>query len=148
MSTPTLGGPSNGHLSPGDELDISFAVETIPDDSDASGIQDTPADNPSPSPSEEDHDVINDDNDDGHKSQSDQSSEDNASEDGDFDMEESLPSQHEDPEDEHASSSSSSRAPKRKAPVGEDEYIKANPELYGLRRSVRHKKLFTASKRS
>ncbi|KAM5380488.1 hypothetical protein ACJA88_004817 [Fusarium oxysporum] len=70
-------------------------------------------------------------------SASEQSSEDNASDDGDFDMEESLPSQNEDAMEDRDSSTDSNRASKRKAPVEEDEYIKANPELYGLRRSTR-----------
>lgn len=73
-------------------------------------------------------------------SESDNASEDNASDDGDFDMEESIPSQHDDAEEERASSIDSNRVPKRKAAVAEDEYIKANPELYGLRRSVRLEK--------
>lgn len=80
-------------------------------------------------------------------SESDASADDNASDDGDFDMQQSSPSRHEDQDDleviddvlptpTRASSSDSSRPPKRKAKVDEDEYIKANPELYGLRRSV------------
>jgi chromodomain-helicase-DNA-binding protein 1 len=69
-------------------------------------------------------------------SESEQSTPDNADEDGDFDMQESLPSQHDETAEDHASSTDSNRASKRKAPMGEDDYIKANPELYGLRRSV------------
>ena len=62
----------------------------------------------------------------------------NASDDADFDMEDDLPSPQTDGAANGAASSSqaSSRAAKRKAGTGEDEYIKANPELYGLRRSV------------
>lgn len=63
----------------------------------------------------------------------------NASDDAEFDMQESLPSQHEDViEDvqERPSSSDSNRAPKRKAAVVEDDFMRADPELYGLRRSV------------
>ena len=81
-------------------------------------------------------------------SESDASADDNASEDGDFDMQQSSPSRHDDHDDleiiddtvpspTRASSSESSRPVKRKANVEEDEFIKANPELYGLRRSVR-----------
>jgi chromodomain-helicase-DNA-binding protein 1 len=80
-------------------------------------------------------------------SESDASADDNASDDGDFDMQQSSPSQHEDQEElealddgiptiTRASSSDSSRPAKRKAKIEEDEYIMANPELYGLRRSV------------
>lgn len=68
---------------------------------------------------------------------SDGSDEDNASDDGDFDMQPSPASHHEEAADDRASSSDSNRGSKRKAPVDDEDYIKANPELYGLRRSVR-----------
>lgn len=81
-------------------------------------------------------------------SESEASPDDNASDDADFDMQQSSPSHHDDHDDlevldegiptpTRASSSESSRPAKRKANVEEDEFIKANPELYGLRRSVR-----------
>lgn len=38
---------------------------------------------------------------------------------------------------DRSSSQDSRRPTKRKAPLDEDEHIMANPELYGLRRSVR-----------
>lgn len=61
----------------------------------------------------------------------------NASDDADFDMEDSpAPSQSDAPQDETSTSNSSRRAPKRKAGADEDDYIRENPELYGLRRSV------------
>ncbi|KAI0128052.1 hypothetical protein F4776DRAFT_664803 [Hypoxylon sp. NC0597] len=62
----------------------------------------------------------------------------NASDDADFDMEDSpAASQSDAPQDETSTSNSSRRAPKRKAVADEDEYIRENPELYGLRRSSR-----------
>lgn len=62
----------------------------------------------------------------------------NASDDADFDMEDSpAPSQSDALQDERSTSNSSRRVPKRKAVADEDDYIRENPELYGLRRSVR-----------
>ena len=61
----------------------------------------------------------------------------NASDDADFDMEDSpAPSQSDAPQDQRSTSSDSRRTAKRKAAAEEDEYIRENPELYGLRRSV------------
>lgn len=59
------------------------------------------------------------------------------SDDADFDMEDNSPAPLTNGGREQSSTSSESRRPaKRKLPV-EDEHILANPELYGLRRSVR-----------
>jgi chromodomain-helicase-DNA-binding protein 1 len=126
----------------GNESDISEGLDA----------PNSPSEHPSPSEPEASNDeatnhVVVD-----HRmSESEESSVADASEDGDFDMQATSPSQHgndeeedreEDREEEEddvtagrASSTDSARAPKRKAPV-EDEYMKANPELYGLRRSV------------
>ncbi|KAF4966934.1 hypothetical protein FZEAL_10594, partial [Fusarium zealandicum] len=137
MSTPTIGGPSNGHLSPGDEISMSFDTGDHAGDSDSPDPHDHTLDQPSPSPSDDANDTSNMVQDDTHMSPSEQSSDDNASDDADFDMEESVPSQNDDAVEERASSTDSNRTSKRKAPVEEEEYIKANPELYGLRRSTR-----------
>ncbi len=60
-----------------------------------------------------------------------------ASDDADYDMEESAAaSQSDEHRDDRSTSRESRRAPKRKAVAEEDEYIRENPELYGLRRSV------------
>lgn len=65
------------------------------------------------------------------------STHDDASDDGDFDMDEGAPSPQSDHErDDRSASLSSRRSSKRKSPA-EDTYIQQNPELYGLRRSVR-----------
>ncbi|KAI0900136.1 P-loop containing nucleoside triphosphate hydrolase protein [Annulohypoxylon nitens] len=62
----------------------------------------------------------------------------NASEDADFDMEDSpAPSQSDAHHDETSTSNSSRRAPKRKVTADEEDYMRENPELYGLRRSSR-----------
>ncbi|KAF7547886.1 hypothetical protein G7046_g8864 [Stylonectria norvegica] len=137
MSTPTLGGPSNGRLSPDDGTDSIHDNGGHLSESDDSEAHQSPEHRPSPSPSDDANDISNNIANGAHVSESNASSDDNASQDGDFDMEESLPSQNDDPVEEPASSSDSDRAPKRKVPVGEDEFMKANPELYGLRRSTR-----------
>lgn len=61
-----------------------------------------------------------------------------ASDDADYDLEESpAPSQSDANRESRSTSHESRRVPKRKAVVEEDEYIRENPELYGLRRSSR-----------
>ncbi|KAI2623651.1 CHD1-like protein [Xylaria nigripes] len=60
------------------------------------------------------------------------------SEDADYDMEETpAASQSDRLRDDRSTSHESRRAPKRKAISEEDEYIRDNPQLYGLRRSSR-----------
>lgn len=151
MSSPSEGDPSNGNLSPDDSMTFSAGADQQGNESDISDGLDapnSPLEQPSPSEPEAANDeAMNHADVDRHRSESEESSVADASEDGDFDMQATSPSQHgNDDEDDHedeeddatagrASSSDSARAPKRKAPV-EDEYIKANPELYGLRRSV------------
>lgn len=62
----------------------------------------------------------------------------NVSEDADFDMEESPAASHSDAaQDERSASNDSRQSSKRKVATEEEDYIAANPELYGLRRSVR-----------
>lgn len=60
-------------------------------------------------------------------------------EDADFDMESPLPEQHVTVEDhDRSSSDTNSRPGKRKADMDDEEaFMAENPELYGLRRSVR-----------
>jgi chromodomain-helicase-DNA-binding protein 1 len=108
-------------------------------DSDLSDVQEPNAIQDSPSPSPQANDITEPLADGRDFEESDQSSDDNASQDADFDMEDDLPSPQSEPVPDPAGSSSrdSSRGAKRKAGIEEDEYIKANPELYGLRRSVR-----------
>lgn len=65
------------------------------------------------------------------------STRDDASDDGDFDVDEGAQSPQSDRERDQRSASQSSRpSSKRKSP-SEETYIQQNPELYGLRRSVR-----------
>ena len=63
---------------------------------------------------------------------------DNRSDDADFDMEDDVAeTSNHNTRDDRSSSRESRRPSKRKIGIEDDEYIKANPELYGLRRSVR-----------
>lgn len=70
-----------------------------------------------------------------------ESDNDNQSDDADFDMEASPAASHSDgAQDERSASNSSRQSTKRKTTNDEEDYIKANPELYGLRRSSRPSK--------
>lgn len=66
------------------------------------------------------------------------SDDDDASADADFDMDDSPQSPQSEQEDDEPSPSNGSRQPpKRKATTSaEEDYMRENPELYGLRRSV------------
>jgi chromodomain-helicase-DNA-binding protein 1 len=57
--------------------------------------------------------------------------------DGDYDSETPPPVQVESSRARSSTSQESRRPPKRKASVEEDDFMTQNPELYGLRRSVR-----------
>jgi chromodomain-helicase-DNA-binding protein 1 len=128
----------NGHPSPDQADNSSVASQRRRSDSDNSDVNNHPSGNRSPSLSGDANGARNGTDDDIDMDESDVPTPDNASEDADFDMKESPSSQHEDDVlQECASSTDSSRAPKRKAAVVEDEFMRANPELYGLRRSVR-----------
>ena len=71
--------------------------------------------------------------------QNDQSSpEADAEGDADYEMDVTMHNTHAQAEDDHSSSDDSIRPAKRKQhPVDEDDYIRSNPEMYGLRRSGR-----------
>lgn len=115
-------------------------------DGDANDELDGPSERPlSPVATNITDDVANNHIHDDRMSESAHSSDEDASHDPDFEMQESPasePENHDDNNDEddlmptRASSTDSNRAGKRKAPAEEDDYIRANPELYGLRRSV------------
>lgn len=60
----------------------------------------------------------------------------NASDDGDYEMDQSPPPPQNGPIQSSSSPDPHRPSSKRKAVHDNDEYIKANPELYGLRRSV------------
>ena len=107
--------------------------------SDLSEIRDARVVAASPSPSRSPSPASQYGNDDGEFTQQSEEDNNNVSEDADFDMDESM----EDGNNttaraERSTSQESRRATKRKKGIEDDEYIKANPELYGLRRSVRN----------
>ena len=59
------------------------------------------------------------------------------SDDPDYDAETPPPQQPESYGTDHSSSDTSSKQKKRKLPMDENEHMQNDPELYGLRRSVR-----------
>ncbi|RYO79911.1 hypothetical protein DL766_003838 [Monosporascus sp. MC13-8B] len=136
-SSPPESASANGNDSPLVETGNRIILDDRASESDLSEVNGNTAPQPSDSPSsngrespqqhmdpESDQSSDNDDN--------------NASDDADFDMEESpAPSQSDTPQDQRSTSNDSRRIPKRKAATEEDEYIRENPELYGLRRSSR-----------
>ena len=140
MSSPVTAGPINGHLSPDDIMTSTVVVETGRHSTDSPHTRDSPMAQSSLSDTEmTGRETSNQVGPDQGYSDSDESTQGNNSEDADFDMQDSVASQQElqDGEQDRESSPDSSRPSKRKVPVSERDYIKANPELYGLRRSVR-----------
>lgn len=128
----------NGHLSPDPAIGTSTTGERRRSESDLSDVHNGPSVDRSPSPSGDADGGLNGIHDGPDMAESDEPTPDNASEDADFDMQDSPPSHHEeDVVRDRASSVDSNRALKRKAAPVEDDFIRANPELYGLRRSVR-----------
>lgn len=146
-STP-LGPTSNGNDSPLANSALTNDDAPYDSESDLSEVAVPIIDEPSPaaaSPSPH-QDTREDDDSDASPSSPDAQEE---SEDADFDMEDSpapVPSSGGE-RDARSTSTESRRPAKRKAGVVEEEHILANPELYGLRRSVRsipHHRFHTA----
>lgn len=135
MSDLTMRGPSNGHVSSDDEMASKVVTEPPPNDGELSDMSDVP-DRPSPRSPFESTDAAPHIDDASHESE--ESDNDNPSEDADFDKQPSPESELDDvPNARRSSSIGSSTSSKRKAHVDDDDYMRANPELYGLRRSVR-----------
>jgi chromodomain-helicase-DNA-binding protein 1 len=110
-------------------------------ESDLSEVNDTVTARPLPSTSDDHHQSADEDENMYGEEQganaSSESDNDNPSEDADFDMEESPAASHSDAaQDERSTSNDSRQSTKRKVANEEEDYINANPELYGLRRSV------------
>ncbi|KAM0279487.1 hypothetical protein ACHAQH_004547 [Verticillium albo-atrum] len=141
MSSPLQNGSSDGHRSPRMSSASLHIASPRRSHSETSDHQDDAVDAPSPSPSPDAEDsttYMNGGHDFAESSPS--ADENNASDDADFDMDDDLPNAQSDGAvDALSSSNDSQRSSKRKAgvEVQEDLYIKANPELYGLRRSTR-----------
>jgi chromodomain-helicase-DNA-binding protein 1 len=125
----------NGHISPEEESSVIDATNGNQSDSDLSDVQAIDVDSRPPrdaetSASPEQPEVTVEEPSDASDS--------NASDDGEFDAPESPASVHSvSRRDERASSSESRSSSKRKVTnITEDDYMRENPELYGLRRSV------------
>lgn len=137
MSSPSEASPVNGHASPLADDRTENIANGYQSDSDLSDAQPVSRDTPSP----DSPDVL------GSTAvkpelsfqEASESSDNDASGDADFDMEASPQSAQSDVENSRPTSSNGSRrALKRKsAQVTEDDFMRDNPELYGLRRSVR-----------
>ncbi|RDA90361.1 hypothetical protein CP533_3365, partial [Ophiocordyceps camponoti-saundersi (nom. inval.)] len=131
MSTPTEGGSVNGHSSPEDAMKSSASPER--------GHSHTPLPDAHSSPSiaeDRNGETSSHSNEQQAMSPSNEaSSRADASDDADYEMQDGVPN--DDVGQARESSIDSPRPPKRKSPVVEDEFIKANPTLYGLRRSTR-----------
>ncbi|KAI0889258.1 P-loop containing nucleoside triphosphate hydrolase protein, partial [Annulohypoxylon maeteangense] len=132
----------NGHTSPETRSATRMDFDDRASESDLSDVNDNTAPRASSSSSPVNNqlsrDVEQDLDSQGGAESSDNDEPNNASDDADFDMEDSpAPSQSDAHHDETSTSNSSHRAPKRKATADEDDYIRENPELYGLRRSSR-----------
>ncbi|KAJ2894904.1 hypothetical protein MKZ38_007101 [Zalerion maritima] len=143
MSSSPQYSPVNGHTSP---LDGDNAPTPRPNDlsdSELSEVHEQLPYNHSPSPSQSPDDLSHQPDFQPSDAESSQSSDHDVSDDGDFNTHESPASvashaaENGRPASSHGSSSDSSsrRPPKRK--FDEEEYMQANPELYGLRRSAR-----------
>lgn len=135
-SPPSDASPVNGHASPLADGENNIMDHGDQTDSDLSDVQAAEAEPSSDTPEAEEVTVKNLELQVGEPSDS---SEEDASADADFDMDDSPQSPQSDQEDDQPSESSSSRHPqKRKAPTAaEEDFMRDNPELYGLRRSVR-----------
>lgn len=161
MSASPASSPVNGHASPAPDTPVTNGAAGHLSDSDLSDVEPTYANAASPSASaapEEDDDEIDEDEEDDDlavandfEDEPSEPSEDDVSDDADFDDAQSdgdadgdadadpdLDAAALDQDDESPASSDSGHAPKRKASamLAEDDYMRTNPELYGLRRSV------------
>lgn len=137
MDTTTSIPMSNGYHSPVD--DISVANDAASDDSgsDLSELREAPAAEASPSPSSTPHHQSDFANEDTEPSDESEDDNDKGSDNDEFDAEENMRAvAHHHPRIDRSSSHDSRRPTKRKLGIEDDEHIKANPELYGLRRSV------------
>jgi chromodomain-helicase-DNA-binding protein 1 len=127
---------SNGHTSPLQNSTLTNDDAPYDSESDLSEIAIPIIDEPSPAPSSNRQSEFG-----AHDTEvSDSSPADvhDESDDADFDMEESpAPAPDNGRRRERSTSFESRHPPKRKLGVEDDEHILANPELYGLRRSVR-----------
>ena len=128
---------SNGHSYSNDTNMNENQDASSDSGSDLSEVRDPPVIGASPSSSSSPAHHSQYGNDDDQSSDHSEEDNDNGSEDADFDIEESVAeTSNHNARVDRSSSHESRRPTKRKMGIEDDEYIKANPELYGLRRSV------------
>ena len=136
---------TNGHSSDIDENLLRPSPQPPRSESDLSDLNDlpttgmssvTPPEAGTPSDDDAIHDMATSELDDDEEDAA-------GEEDADFDEETPPPEAANGMRHDRSLSEESSRPGKRKADVDDEEYMKQNPELYGLRRSVR-KHLFAA----
>ncbi|EON96928.1 putative chromodomain helicase dna binding protein [Phaeoacremonium minimum UCRPA7] len=137
-SSPELG-PANGHSTPvGDNVAVSF-LPLHESESDLSEVQAATFDAHQSSESPNMPDTLNNDKQGDESDHSSEPSDNDASDDADFDMADSpISPRSNGGQNDIVVSDDSQGATKRKAAVvHEDDYMRENPELYGLRRSTR-----------
>lgn len=136
MTSTPLQSLSNGHISPRPNSALTNDDAPYDSESDLSEVANPIIDEPSPATSTNHQSEFGaQDTDDSESSAAEAQEE---SDDADFDMEESsAPAGTSASRLDRSASTESRRPSKRKPGTEEDEHILANPELYGLRRSVR-----------
>ena len=162
MSASPASSPVNGHASPTPDSPGANGAAAHQSESDLSDVEPTYANaasrSPSASPDEDEDDVeeggeeeeVEEDEDlpvaNDFEDEPSEPSDNDVSDDADFNDAQSDADADADPDvdavvdqdEESSASSDSGRAPKRKASaMADDDYMRSNPELYGLRRSVR-----------
>lgn len=143
MASPPETGPVNGLVPPPTLMSTEFDTGDQQSESDLSEARDVVVADPStrePALNLENGAAPNDAGHDAYASDGDMNSastHDEASDDGDFDVDEGAPSPRSYQERDERSASQSSRPSSRRKSPSEETYIQQNPELYGLRRSVR-----------
>lgn len=139
---PSLGSSQpmpNGHLSPPPIYNSMAQVLPSDSESDLSEAIDAPNTASSSSPVPDAENGVNG----RYKADTSESSHDEdalGSDDADFELDNSPPALQQPTHPTRSSSETSSRLGKRKASVEDDGFMLADPELYGLRRSVSHRR--------
>lgn len=137
MDTSTSSSLLNGHLAPIPNCTVTNDDAPYDSESDLSEIREPPAVDSSPSASSSPQQQSEFGHQDLESSDSSGPENNDGSDDADFDIEESpAAAPNHNSRADRSTSHDSRRPTKRKLGFEDDEYILANPELYGLRRSV------------
>ena len=124
----------NGHTSPLATSTLTNDDAPYDSESDLSEVANPIVDEPSPAPSMNRQSEVGAQ--DSDASESSAAEDQDVSDDADFDMEDSPPPTAPDNGRNERSTSTESRRPAKRKLDLEEEHMRANPELYGLRRSV------------